>query len=211
MFQPGCWNYFFTAIVGAVLGALIALALLWLLNSSLRLNESVEVNVLEQQSLQAAASMQAELTGVGSDLELLNGQFSALLTRESETARQLDTMQEYLDETGGELTETVKDITALQKDAAEMDERITTVSGSAEDFDAFLNGLRDLLLSMPGLESSPSITGTEPATLISTTVTPTVAATGTPALTPSATRTPLSTRTRRPTATPFGETRPTDR
>jgi hypothetical protein len=90
---------------------------------------------------------------------------------------------------------------ALEAEAATIVERLDTVAEAAENFDTFLNGLRDLLFDFQG--TPPSATPTETATPSPTPV-PTETTVGTATAVPTETGTPSpATRTPRPTATPL--------
>ncbi len=102
------------------------------------------------------------------------------------------------------------DTAALEEAATELDERLTLVAEAAENFNAFLNSLRDLLIDSQGLPPAPTATATITATE-TLTATETITATATvfpdETTTPEATTAP--TRTPRPTATPLAQPSPT--
>lgn len=209
----------YTAVIGAFIGTFLTLAVLSLLNGSLRLNQSAQVRDLERQYAESVATMQAGQTAVRDDLDALTDQVAEMEIREEETAVLLETIQTNLADTTDKtdaletstnerLVEVVANAADLEAMAMDLDDRLTAVAASAENFDTFLNGLRELLVAVQG--PSPLLTPTMMLTT-TTTLTPTVSVT--PMLTatpvPSATAAPLPTRTPRPTATPLGEAAPT--
>jgi competence ComEA-like helix-hairpin-helix protein len=197
------WDKMFTAIAGALLGTFLTLTILWLLNGSLQLNETAQMIAFEQQSAQAAATNQAEQTRVGNELKLVSTEVAAMATRESEAASALATAQAGLETAQNRLADTMDEVATLETVTDSLDERLKAVAASAENFDAFMVGMRDLLWLLQGPPPTPTATTTIPAPRI------TVAATLTPTIDATATPTPLATRTPRPTATPLREELPT--
>ncbi len=187
---------------------LLTLAVLFMLNGSLRLNEAGQVQLLEQQAVEAAATTQAEQSEIRGEVATFGTQFTAVATRESETAVLLETMQASLETAESKLVETGASLAALETVTAGLDERITAVADSAAKFDTFMDGLRDLLWTLQGAPPTPMATVTISAT-VAVTPTLTTTATITPTAAATATQTPLATRTPRPTATPLGEATPT--
>jgi hypothetical protein len=101
-----------------------------------------------------------------------------------------------------------ENVGALEEETAALGEQIETIHLTAEKFDAFLTGLRDLLVTLQGVPPVPTatttITATSPAGTITITVTPETTAV-TPTATAASPEAGSPTRTPRPTATPFIE------
>ncbi|MCA9932397.1 MAG: helix-hairpin-helix domain-containing protein [Ardenticatenaceae bacterium] len=202
--RRGCVLITLGALVGALLGMALTLgALLTLNNGTLRFAEENsrlrgEVSVLQQRETELGAqvvTMQAQAGDAGRVLATAVPMLQAVATQQAAAQVDLDTL-------GG-------DVDDLQETAVTLEERMGTVLAAAEDFDAFLTGLRDLLFE---LEGTPPITTPLTTTqTITPTATPASADTQTgstavPTPTPVVTHTPtpLPTRTPRPTATPIG-------
>lgn len=190
------WGHLLAAAIGAVCGVVLTLALLMLLNGTLRLNDTASINVLETQMDQAVSTVQAEQSGLNENIDALDEQITILVTVERETASSLADTQADLVVIEDDLAGVTGEVGALQEKAVELDERLVAVAVSAENFDAFLRGLRDLMATLPGPAAGSILTPTETST--ATVTTPTVIAPETEGST-----TPVATRTPRPTATPF--------
>jgi hypothetical protein len=189
------WGHLLAASVGAACGVVLNLALLMLLNGTLRLNDTADINELETQVGYSVATMEAEQSGLNENIDTLDERITILVTVDRETATSLADTQADLVVIEDGLAGVTGEVGALQEKAVELDERLVAVAISAENFDAFLSGLRDLLAAMPGPAAESVVTPTE--TVTTTVATPTVIAPKTGSPTPMATRTP------RPTATPF--------
>ena len=192
-----------TAVFGALMGTLLTLAILWLLNGSLQLNETAQMNAFEQQSVQAAATAKVVQSSVRTDLESVSTQAAALATRENELTAALATAQTGLETTHNSLADTIDEVAALETAADGLDKRIWAVAASAENFDAFMIGMRDLLWVLQGPPATPE------AGFINPTPTATATETATPPMQATERSTPIATRTPRPTATPLREALPT--
>lgn len=190
------WGHLLAASVGAACGVVLTLAFLMLLNGTLRLNDMASINELETQMDQAVSTVQAEQSGLNENIDALDEQITILVTVDRETAASLADTQADLVVIEDDLAGVTGEVGALQEKAVELDERLVAVAVSAENFDAFLNGLRDLMATLPGPAAGSILTPTE----TSTTTVPA------PAVTAPRTEgspTPVATRTPRPTATPF--------
>ncbi len=189
------WAYLFTAVVGAFLGVVLTLTLLVIMNGTLRFNESAQIRSLEEQTNRSLATAEAEQVDLASEVINLDERIEIVATIESETADTLIIIRTDIDSLSG-------DFAALQTEADELDERLIviderllTVAASAENFEAFLKGLRTLLTEVEG--GTPEATETAGAT-------GTVEGVPSKAATTEPTATVLQpTRTPRPTATPL--------
>jgi hypothetical protein len=190
------WGHLLAASVGAACGVVLTLALLMLLNGTLRLNDTANINELETQVGYSVATMEAEQSGLNENIDSLDERITILVTVDRETATSLADTQADLVVIEDGLAGVTGEVGALQEKAVELDERLVAVAISAENFDAFLSGLRDLLAAMPGPAAGSVLTPTE--TVTTTVPAPTVTAPKT-----GVSPTPMATRTPRPTATPF--------
>ncbi len=201
-----------SALAGAFLGAILVLVLLFFLNGTLRFAGNAQAAVLRRELDQEIETLNLDQGILAGDVEdqqdvvdALSGQVATMTAMQetvmdSLTQAQTDvsSLQDEVDQLDDSLTDQGEDVTALQETAAQLDERLVAVAASAENFDVFLNNLRDILFRLQGPPPSPT------ATL---TLTATVPTAGTK--TPLPTSTPMPTRTPRPTATPLTLPRPT--
>ncbi len=189
------------SILGAFVGALLTLAILAALNggtlsfaqADARLRNAIEDTRQTQANLSQA--LDGFNTGFSADLRTLN-------TRADDLAGQQQTLDQSVQSMNRALEGTQEDVTKLAGTAVELDEKLTSVAAAAETFDAFLEGLRNLLVDLQGLPAptmTPYVTPTPKTTLTATPDTETTpnAAAATSAATAHPTRTP------RPTATPI--------
>ena len=196
--------YIYSAAAGAVLGAVLTLLFLLLVNGTLRFAGNGRADKIEERFdqnweavNQAQDRMTGDVNGISSGLNTLIEEAASIIIVQETIVSDLSVMQTEVAALRVELVTTQEDVTALDEDNAtleetteELDERLSVVAGSAENFDAFLNNLRDLLVNLQGLP--PTLAAT---TTITATHTPTAAATDTPE------EITAPTRTRRPTAT----------
>ncbi len=206
--------HLFSVVAGAVLGAALVFLPLLLFNGTLRFAGNSRTDEIQEQIDQNLDAINQDQAGMSGDMEGIIDELNAL----TEQAATLTVMQETLE---GDLTAVQadfealqtdmntaqKDVTALEADTAaleestmNLDERLSVAAKSAENFDTYLNSLRDLLIDLQGLPRSPTATAT-----VKVTRTATAAATDT--ATPIATTAP--TRTPRSTATPLVQPSPT--
>jgi uncharacterized phage infection (PIP) family protein YhgE len=188
--------------LGAVLGAILTLAILATLNNGTLFFSQSDARLRNE--IDAGRQAQSVLND---ELQALSGQIDAVATRTNDIARQQTTADQSLEDMAQEINNAQDGVATLQEAADEFDERLSTVATAAETFDTFLNGLRDLLLEAQG----PPATAT-PGPIRTATATPAAGLTLTPTatattLTPGVTATPIGTlvptRTPRPTATPL--------
>lgn len=171
---PSAWRGGFTwlaaaSLIGAVMGAILALLVIGGINGTLDLNQEAAVMELRAE----ADRLGREAEALQTDLDGLRGRLDAL---EGLTGR-LDDAERDIEDLDSGLAEAQTDIEALDARADALDKDIATVRVAADRFNAFLDGLRDLLFEFQG----------PPPTL---TPTPTPTATPRPTRTPHATPTP---------------------
>jgi hypothetical protein len=180
---------------GAVLGSFMTLLLLYFLNGTLRFAGESRAADLQLQLDEQTSAIQQSQRSMADEIGTLAGQVADL---DSDLAA-----------SGEAISAVEMDMTTLAEETAAINEQLAAISLAAEKFDTFMNGLRDLLVSLQGLP--PAITGTttisETATITATLEPGTAGFTPTPEPSPAA-QTPEAggpTRTPRPTATPLIE------
>lgn len=198
-------GYILSTLAGAFLGAVLVLFFLLVVNRTLRFAGDTRANDLQQQFdqeittlSQREADLSAEANTLAIQIEELNSQLATVTAAQGAlTESQGDMRSDLLaiDEEMQTLNGTLSD---LNDNVITLDERLSKIDESAEDFDAFLNGMRELLLTLQ--EPGPSVTAT--ATITATAPSPGV-------ISPSPSAATLPTRTPRPTATPLSLPTPT--
>jgi len=173
------------ALIGALLGAAISLSILSFLNDTLRFTSKEVTGDLEQEVNKELDTGRQDRVTLTSQLESLQDQFAGI----SKTVSELELVKVSC---AVALEESQVNVADLERMIQAVDGRIEELSTAAEDFNAFLEGLRLLLTELEGPEA-------------------TARATPVPSLEPSssppgetATRSSPPTRTPRPTATPLG-------
>jgi len=177
------------SLIGAVMGAILALLVIAGINGTLDLNQRVAVVELRAEAdrlSREAGALQTDLDGLRQRLDTLEGLTS-----------RLDNVEQDVEDLDSGLVEAQTDIATLDARADALGEDIATVRAAADRFNTFLDGLRDLLFEFQGPPPTPTPTATATATLRPTR-TPRV----TPTPTPTPTVTPRPTRTPRATPTP---------
>ena len=187
---PSAWRRGFTwlaaaSLIGAVMGAILALLVIGGINGTLDLNQRAAVAELRAE----ADRLSRDATTLQTDLDGLRGRLDAL---EGLTGR-LDEAERDIQDLDSGLAEAQTDIAALNARADALGQDIATVRAAADRFNTFLDGLRDLLFKFQGPPPTPTPTATPTATLRPT---------RTPRATPTPTATPQPTRTPRATPTP---------
>ena len=178
------------AIFGAILGSVLTLAILNSLNGTLFFASQDSADTLQQELNLGIESVRGDQSDLSGNLDTLGGQMA---TMEAEQAKIVLIEADVADLQGTAV--------AVDDELATVGQRLDIVAESAENFDAFLNGLRDLLVGFQGTPSTP--TPTEAATPSPTPV-PTETMMVTETAVPTETQTPPpATRTPRPTATPL--------
>lgn len=181
-----------TALFAALVGAGLTLFLLYLLNGTLNFATPRQVTRLQRE----VAAQDEARRGLDEEVATVTTQMSRARAAEA-------TIAAGLEETTGTLAdlerEVVGDVTDLEAETDILATRVSGLSDAAQNFDLFLDGMRDLLIELRGLPPSPTAT---PILSATATVTATTAA-GEGTSSPTPTPTPLATRTPRPTATPF--------
>jgi len=203
--RRGCLFIIIGAVVGAILGTALTLAVLAAMNYG-----SLQYAQPNRQIRSQLEDVTTSLNELNQELESANQNLEAVATRAGSLAddqgamdETLQGVQSTLDNTQEGLTTAQDDIDKLTETAVILDERITTISESAETFDKFLTGMRDLLVDLQGMPAptiTPYATITPGVVAATETAMPEKTETAVPA-TPSATRVP--TRTPRPTSTPI--------
>ena len=201
---PRARSSFFSHLVavffGALLGAGLALLLLYAVNGTLDFASPGQIAGLQSQ----IDDQEEGQSGLSEEISSLSTQLSQAEAAEATTAAGLESVRDEVadleDEVGG-------DVAALETETEVLATRVRGLSDAAENFDIFLVGLRDLLIELRGLPPTPTVTPT-PSLTATTTITATSAA-GEDTETTTPTPTPAATRTPRPTATPFASPTPT--
>ncbi|NOZ04767.1 MAG: hypothetical protein GXP41_00220 [Chloroflexi bacterium] len=210
----GCTGLLKSAIIialSALLGALIALGVLYSYNGTLDIASHPVINAL-QSSVQSNAASQAQTQ---LDVQTLRAETTALqsdvqdLQALGEDIKKLKAVNRLLDLRTTELENQMQSVDQQVQSARTA---IATMETQTAHFDLFLSNLRDLLLSTQGTPSptpsatpTPTATPTRTATATATpTQTPTATASRTPTAAPTntATPTPTETVTTAPSATP---------
>ncbi len=191
---PSAWRGGFTwlaaaSLIGAVMGAILALLVIGGINGTLDLNQGASVVELRAEADRLgrqAGTLQTDLDGLRGRLDALEG----LTGRLEDAERDIENLDSGL-------AEAQADIVALDARADALNEDIATVRTAADRFNTFLDGLRDLLFEFQGPPPTPTPTATATAT-----PRPTRTPRATPTPTATATATPRPTRTPRATPTP---------
>lgn len=194
------------SILGAFVGALLTLAILAALN-----NGTLSFTQADSRLRSEIQDTQQTQTDLQQTVDTLDTEFNTNLGSVATRTGDLFLQQQETDASLQEMTTTMRqtqmDVTTLEEVTDALDERLTTVAAAAETFDAFLDGLRDLLVDLDGGpadgEEADDVdeveTTSTPAAVIEATPTPTEEAGETATAVPSPTSRP--TRTPRPTAT----------
>jgi competence ComEA-like helix-hairpin-helix protein len=178
---PSAWRGGFTwlaaaSLIGAVTGAVLALLVIRGINGTLDLNQGGAVMELRAEAdrlSREAGALQTDLDGLRERLDALEG----LTVR-------LDNAERDIEDLDSGLAEAQTDIAALDARTDALGEDIATVRAAADRFNAFLDGLRDLLFEFQGPPPTPTPALSEDE-----------GPTATPTATPRPTRTPRGTPT----------------
>ena len=196
--RRGCLSTLLGATFGAILGAVLTLAVLAALNQG-TLNYSASDSALRQQ-------LNTEIISRTNELNQLSTRVSVAATAEAEANQTLQSDFEASHEALGEnIANNEEIISYLATRSGDLELRLQEVAGAADTFTSFLDGLRSLLGDLD--ESTPTPTPSAIDETVSPTPTPTFTPVGTSSPQPSATTavspTGAPTRTPLPTATPF--------
>ena len=196
--RRGCLSTLLGATFGAILGAVLTLAVLAALNQG-TLNYSASDSALRQQ-------LNTEIISRTNELNQLSTRVSVAATTEAEANQTLQSDFEASNEALGEnIANNEEIISYLATRSGDLELRLQEVAGAADTFTSFLDGLRSLLGDLD--ESTPTPTPSAIDETVSPTPTPTFTPVGTSSPQPSATTavspTGAPTRTPLPTATPF--------
>jgi competence ComEA-like helix-hairpin-helix protein len=158
---PSAWRGGFTwlaaaSLIGAVMGAILALLVIGGINGTLDLNQRMAVTELRAE----ADRLGREAKALKTDLDGLRDRLDAL---EGVTGR-LDSAERDIEDLDSGLAEAQTGIAALNARADALGEDITTVRAAADRFNTFLDGLRDLLFEFQGAPPTPTLTATPTAT-----------------------------------------------
>ena len=208
--------HIFSTIAGAILGSALTLLFLLLMNGTLRFAGNGRFNQRQAQFKQdleainqAQDGINENIGNVADDLNNLAGQSAGLTAVQETTESKLTAVQENVTTLQTDVTILESDTAELEETTTNLDDRLSTAVKSAENFDLFLNGLRDMLIDLQGLPATQTPKATTPATPRKTA---TPRATTEPTRTPRATATPLvqSSPTAEATAVPTRTPRPTN-
>ena len=179
------------AIFGAILGSVLTLAILSSLNDGTLYFASQERADEMRQALDVTvAAVRGDQSNLLGNVDALGGELATVAADQA----QMTTIEADVD--GLRATGV-----ALQDEIADAEERLDNVAESAENFDAFLNGLRDLVVDFQGVP--PTATPTATATPSPSPVPTETESVTAPAVATETATSPPATRTRRPTATPL--------
>lgn len=193
--RRGCFSTLLGATFGAILGAVLTLAILAALNSgSLTFAESD--NAIRQQ-------INTEIISRTTELNQLSTRVSLAATTEAASNQSL---QEALDTTNETMAGNEENISYLATRSGDLAQQLDDVAGAAATFTDFLEGLRGLLNDLDSSTATPTPAPAEETAV--PTPTPTPFASSTATTEPSATTavSPTAgapTRTPQPTATSF--------
>ena len=200
--RRGCLNALVGATFGAILGAVLTLAILAALNQG-SLSFAASDTELRQQ-------LNTEIISRTNELNRLSTRVSLAATQEAAANQSLQTdfaaTSEALNEQLANSEEVINELTTR---SGELEQRLEEVAGAADTFTGFLDGLRLLLADLEEGTATVTPTPAPEEETVSPTPTPTPASgeTLTPAATtavsPTETPTGAPTRTPQPTATPF--------
>jgi competence ComEA-like helix-hairpin-helix protein len=188
------------SILGAFVGVIMTLAILAALNNGTLSFAQADTRLQgEIQNAQSAHNdLQQTVDTLNSDL---NDNLSHIATRTGDLFLQQEETDSSLQDMTTTMRQTQVDVNGLEEVTQALDERLTTVAAAAETFDAFLDGLRGLLIDLDG-EAGTAVPGSAtPVSTIAVTPTP-IGGTGSAATAVASPTTP-PTRTPHPTATPL--------
>jgi competence protein ComEA len=158
---PSAWRGGFTwlaaaSLIGAVMGAILALLVIGGINGTLDLNQRtavVELRAEADRLSRQAGALQTDLDGLRERLDALEG-----------LTGRLDEVERDTENLDNSLAEAQADIAALDTRTDALGKDIATVRAAADRFNAFLDGLRDLLFEFQGAPPTPTPTATPTAT-----------------------------------------------
>jgi competence ComEA-like helix-hairpin-helix protein len=186
--RRGCISTLLGATFGAILGAVLTLAILAAVNNG-NINYAANDTEIRQQ-------LDTEIISRTNELNQLSTRISVGATAEA-AANQ--TLQTDLASANEALANNEEIISYLATRSGDFEERLQDVAGAADTFTGFLDGLRVLLGDLEGGSVTPTPAPAEETVSPTPTVTPLI--TRTPTSTPTTAVQP--TRTPQPTATPF--------
>lgn len=184
--RRGCFTTLLGATFGAILGAVLTLAVLAALNNG-SLNYAAPNTQIRQQ-------LDREIISRTNELDSLATRVSVVATAEAEANRSLQTDFEAANE---DIANNEEIISYLATRSGDLELRLQDVAGAAESFNHFLDGLSALLTELDEGTATPTPAPAE----VTPQKTPTPLSPTTPL--PTATTAVQPTRTAQPTATPF--------
>jgi len=195
--RRGCVLLFFGAILGAIMGTVLTLAILLGLNGSLTFTST------DAQLRRAINDTRIEQEDMAAGLETRSAHIDYMATQVGGVARDQAAVTESMSTVEAGMGDVVGAVTAVATHVSDLDERIETTESQIEgaataaaEFNTFLSGLKSLLFDGDVTTATPSAKETTAGqTPTSDSVTPDATTTG------QATRTVRPTRTPRPTST----------
>lgn len=186
--RRGCFTTLLAATFGAILGAVLTLAVLAALNNG-SLNYAAPNAQIRQQ-------LDREIISRTNELDSLATRVSVVATEEAEANQALQTDFEAANE---DIANNEEIISYLATRSGDLELRLQDVAGAAESFNHFLDGLSALLTELDESTATPTPTSDD----VTSTPTPTPTPTNLTTPLPTATTAVQPTRTPQPTATPF--------
>jgi competence ComEA-like helix-hairpin-helix protein len=188
--RRGCISTLLGATFGAILGAVLTLAILAAVNNG-TINYDASDSQIQQQ-------LNTEIISRTNELNQLSTRVSVVATAEAAANQSLQTDLAAANQAiNEELANNEEIISYLATRSGDFEERLQDVAGAADTFTGFLDGLRLLLGDLEGGTATPTPAPAEETV----SPTPTPFSTNTPISTPTTAVQP--TRTAQPTATPF--------
>ena len=190
--RRGCISTLLGATFGAILGAVLTLAILAAVNNG-NINYAANDTEIRQK-------LDTEIISRTNELNQLSTRVSTVATAEAAANQALQTDFAAANETINEQLDSSGEIISyLATRSGDLELRLEDVAGAADTFTSFLDGLRVLLGDLEG--GSATSTPAPVEEMVFPTPTPTPFITRTPTSTPTTAVQP--TRTPQPTATPF--------
>jgi hypothetical protein len=195
--RRGCVLLFLGAILGAILGTVLTLSILLGLNGSLtftstdaQLRRAINDTRIEQED------MTNELATRSAQIEYMATQMGGVVQEQGMVNETMGTVEAGMDNVFVAVTAVSTQVSTINERIETTENQLESAAAVAAEFDAFLNGLKALLIG------SGEGTATPAATEETTTGTPHTG-TATPEQTTTSDATAKATRTPRPTSTPL--------
>lgn len=191
--SPRVTSAWWIPLLSAIGGALLALLALLLLNGTLEFTGANRAADLQRQADQQRldqSRLRNEIESMGNRVATADAAQDDLQDQARSVDGDLQTLQAQLQES----------VSELQDDNEQLSERLEGVAQAASDFDLYLDGMRDLLITLRGLPPTATVTATATSTATPGRGTPTPVGESETIPSPPAAG---ATRTPRPTATPI--------